>query len=58
MDWEAMTLARFFQHLGYWGDHTHQEILSQEAFGEDILSSEARKTLVREINRILRSVQT
>jgi recombinational DNA repair protein (RecF pathway) len=57
-DWEALTLARMFRHLGYWGIDTHKDVLSQEVFGDEGLSDETRITLVREINRILRTVHT
>lgn len=57
-DWEAMTLARIFQNLGYWSITTNQELLFKEHVGDEMLSHEVRSALVREINRILRTVHT
>jgi recombinational DNA repair protein (RecF pathway) len=58
LDWEAMTLARLFQHLGYWGIETSEEHFNAIERGETTLSKEAREILIREINRILRTVHT
>jgi len=57
-DLEAMTLARIFQHLGYWGIDTYEDVLSPDTPSEEMLSPEARATLIKEINRILRTAQS
>ena len=58
LDWEAMTLARLFQHLGYWGIDTSEEHFDAIERGETTLPKETREGLIREINRILRTVHT
>jgi hypothetical protein len=57
-DWEAVTLARLFQHLGYWSDNAASEIFFEESLEEEGISQEEKVKLVREINRILRTVHT
>lgn len=57
-DWEVVTLARMFQHLGYWGEETTSIAFLEDGLDGEGLTENERAKLVREINRILRTVHT
>ncbi len=50
-DWEALTLARIFHQLGYWG-------IDVPSYTDHEIASETKKKYVIEINRILNTVHT
>ncbi len=52
-DWEMMTLARLFEHLGYWGIERVDEEVSMGTY-----TPERKARIISEINRILRTAHT
>jgi recombinational DNA repair protein (RecF pathway) len=57
-DAEALTLAKLFQHLGYWSISLDIDALFSQYKDEGRLTNKERAPLVDEINRILRTVHT
>jgi recombinational DNA repair protein (RecF pathway) len=53
---EAITLKRLFRHLGYWSEANGLQL--QDDLSTESLLKEERERMVREINRILRTVHT